>query len=415
MHCRNKILILCLIFLHTALYAQNKDELKLQKEKLLDEINYTTNLLNNIKSSKVKSLNYLNVLAIQIKKREQFLSALNAEFTLLDRKIRTTELSLEETLNEIKEEEAFLTNLKQEYSKMIYAAFRQKDSRNDIVFIISASDFNQAYKRILYLKQYASFRKSQAEKITESKNRLKSKNIELSLQKDNYIKESSSKKNLAKRKIKELESINLSKSEKQDLVKSLNKSEKVYKNKIKDKQKKTKKLDDQIRRIIEEEISKLNVDKSEKNIYSLTPEAIALSKEFSNNKGKLPWPLEKGVIIASYGKQKHSVFAGVETFNNGIDIATDPNSAVRAVFDGIVSRIFFIKGEGKAILINHGEFYSVYSGLADVSVKAAQKVASKEKIGVVSTNKDENKTQLHFEIWKGYEKADPASWLYNGY
>lgn len=415
MHCRNKILILCLMFLHTALYAQNKDELKLQKEKLLDEINYTTNLLNNIKSSKVKSLNYLNVLAIQIKKREQFLSALNAEFTLLDRKIRTTELSLEETLNEIKEEEAFLTNLKQEYSKMIYAAFRQKDSRNDIVFIISASDFNQAYKRILYLKQYASFRKSQAEKITESKNRLKSKNIELSLQKDNYINESSSKKNLAKRKIKELESINLSKSEKQDLVKSLNKSEKVYKNKIKDKQKKTKKLDDQIRRIIEEEISKLNLDKSEKNIYSLTPEAIALSKEFSNNKGKLPWPLEKGVIIARYGKQKHSVFAGVETFNNGIDIATDPNSAVRAVFDGIVSRIFFIKGEGKAILINHGEFYSVYSGLADVSVKAAQKVASKEKIGVVSTNKDENKTQLHFEIWKGYEKADPSSWLYNGY
>ena len=237
MHCHNKILIVCLIFLHTALYAQNKDELKLQKEKLLNEINYTTNLLNNIKSSKVKSLNYLNVLAIQIKKREQFLSALDAEFILLNSKIRTTELSIKETLNEIKEEEVFLTNLKEEYSKMIYASFKQKDSRNDIVFIISASDFNQAYKRILYLKQYASFRKSQGEKITESSNRLQSKNIELSLKKDNYIKESLSKKDLVKRKIKELESINLSKSEKQDLVKSLNKSEKFYKNKIKDKEK----------------------------------------------------------------------------------------------------------------------------------------------------------------------------------
>ena len=415
MHCHNKILIACLIFLHTALYAQNKDELKLQKEKLIDEINYTTNLLNNIKSSKVKSLNYLNVLATQIKKREQFLSALDAEFILLNSKIRTTELSIKETLNEIKEEEIFLTNLKAEYSKMIYASFKQKGSRNDIIFIISASDFNQAYKRILYLKQYASFRKSQSEKITESKNRLQSKNIVLSLKKDNYIKESLSKKDLVKRKIKELESINLSKSEKQDLVKSLNKSEKVYKNKINDKQKKTKKIDDKIRKIIEEEISKLKVDDSEKNIYGLTPESIALSREFSNNKGKLPWPLEKGVIISSYGKQKHSVFAGVETFNNGIDIATDPNSQVRVVFDGIVSRIFFIKGEGKAVLVNHGEFYSVYSGLADVSVKAGQKVVSKEKIGVVSTNKDENKTQLHFEIWKGYEKADPASWLYNAY
>lgn len=411
----NKTLILCLIFLHTALYAQNKDELKLQKEKLLDEINYTTNLLNNIKSSKVKSLNYLNVLATQIKKREQFLSALNAEFILLNRKIRTIELSINEISNEIKKEESFLTHLKSEYSKMIYAAFKQKDSRNDIIFIISASDFNQAYKRILYLKQYASYRMSQAEKITESKKKLQSKNIQLSLKKDNYIKESSSKKNLVKRKIKELESINFSKSEKQDLVKSLSKSEKAYKTKIKDKQKKTKKLDDQIRKIIEEEISKLSADKSEKNIYSLTPEAIALSREFSNNKGKLPWPLEKGVIITGYGKQKHAVLPGVETFNNGIDIATDPNSSVRVVFDGIVSRIFFIKGEGKAILVNHGEFYSVYSGLADVSVKSGQKLSSKEKIGIVSTNKDENKTQLHFEIWKGYEKADPASWLYNAY
>ena len=127
----------------------------------------------------------------------------------------------------------------------------------------------------------------------------------------------------------------------------------------------------------------------------------------------MPWPLLKGLIIGRYGKQQHVVFAGVETFNNGVDIATDKNADVRCVFDGTVSRIFFIKGEGKAILINHGEYFSVYSGLKEVKVKVGEKLLSKEKIGVVLTHEEENKTELHFEIWKGYEKQDPSKWLYN--
>ena len=142
---------------------------------------------------------------------------------------------------------------------------------------------------------------------------------------------------------------------------------------------------------------------------------MALSTEFNNNKGKLPWPLEKGVIVGGYGVQKHLVFNEVETFNNGIDIATDKNADVRVVFDGIISRIFFIKGEGRAVLVNHGEYYTVYSGLKDVAVKVGDKLFSKEKIGVVSTNKEDNKTELHFEIWKGYDKHNPSNWLFNAY
>ena len=145
----------------------------------------------------------------------------------------------------------------------------------------------------------------------------------------------------------------------------------------------------------------------------MTPEALALSSEFADNQGKLPWPLDKGVIISMYGKQKHILFSGIETVNNGIDIATDKDSDVRSVFDGIVSRIFFIKGEGKAVLVNHGEYFTVYSGLKEVKVKAGAKLLAKEKIGVVMTNEEENKTQLHFEIWKGYNKENPSNWLYN--
>ena len=185
---------------------------------------------------------------------------------------------------------------------------------------------------------------------------------------------------------------------------------------MQEKKVKAKQLENQIRKIIEEEIKKERIlaEKRNKDV-SLTPEAIALSKEFNNNKGKLPWPLSKGIIVQKYGKQKHPIFKGVETFNNGVDILTDKNAAVRTVFDGTVSRIFFIKGQGKAILINHGEYFSVYSGLKSVSVKAGDKLLAKENIGTVLTREIDNKTELHFEIWKGYDKNDPSKWLFKAY
>ena len=217
----------------------------------------------------------------------------------------------------------------------------------------------------------------------------------------------------------ELTIISDTKQEKQELINKLSKSEIVFKKQLQDKQKRAKKLDDQIRKIIEEEIRKAREKVKKKNgnddSYNLTPEALALSSEFNSNKGKLPWPLEKGVIVQRYGKQKHAVFAGIETFNNGIDIATDKKAIVRAVFDGTISRIFFIKGEGKAILMNHGEYFSVYSGLTEVSVKVGEKLLAKEKIGIVFTQEVEEKSELHFEIWKGYDKYDPSKWLYKAY
>jgi septal ring factor EnvC (AmiA/AmiB activator) len=301
---------------------------------------------------------------------------------------------------------------------MIYACFKKKGNRNDLMFIISAEDFNQAYKRIIYLKQYTSFRKNQAEKIIESKKELERQKADLNTQKNQLILESVLKKELISAKKNELTAISDVKQEKQELINKLSKSEKVFKKQLQNKQKRAKKLDDQIRKIIEEEIRKAREEAKKKtgnDSYSLTPEALALSSEFNSNKGKLPWPLEKGIIVQGYGKQKHVVFAGIETFNNGIDIATDKNAIVRAVFDGTISRIFFIKGEGKAILMNHGEYFSVYSGLTEVSVKVGDKLLAKEKIGTVLTQEIEEKTELHFEIWKGYDKHDPSKWLYKAY
>ena len=399
-------------------FSQTKDELKKQKTELEKEISYTTELLSKTKKNKTKSLNYLKVLESQIKSKEQLLITLHVEITLINKQIKKTERSIIDTEESILKKAENLQNLKDEYAKMIYAAYKQKGSRNDLMFIISSDDFNQAYKRIIYLKQYTTFRKNQSQKIIESQEELTIKKEKLAQQKDRLIEESATKSYLVSSKKDELESVNSTKDEKEQLVKKLSKSERLFKKKIQDKQKKSKELDDKLRKIIEEEIRKSREEAKKKNgddSFGLTPEALALSSEFNNNKGMLPWPLEKGIIVELYGKQKHAVFSAVETFNNGIDIATDKNSVVRVVFDGSISRIFFIKGEGKAILVNHGEYFTVYSGLKDVVVKVGDKVLSKEKLGVVLTQEVENKTELHFEIWKGYDKNDPSKWLYKAY
>ena len=404
------------IFLSLVLKGQTKDELKKQKLEIENEIKYTSELLNKNNANKTQSLNYLKVLKQKIKSHERLLITLNIEINLLDKSVKRTELAIYQATRAIALEEQNLKRLKDEYAKMIYAANKKKDSRNNIMFIISADDFNQAYKRILYLKQYSEFRKTQAIKIRRTHDDLIQKKENLSKQKVNLIKESAEKNRLVSVKKDELERVNIIKSEEQGLLKKVRKREIKFKNQLVAQKKKAEELDKKIRKIIEEEIrtareaAKRN---KEDNKYGLTPEALTLSSEFAKNQGKLPWPLEKGVVISTYGKQKHVVFSGVETFNNGIDIATERNTIVRAVFDGTISRIFFIKGEGKAILINHGEYFSVYSGLKEVQVKAGEKILAKEKIGVVITNEEENKTQLHFEIWRGYNKEDPSKWLYN--
>ena len=405
-------LILVFFCVSKLIMAQTKEDLKKQKLKIEKEINYTTDLLNKTKSNKTKSLSYLKALEVQLRNKEGFLIALNIELSLLNKKIKKNKDSIIKVEEEIKEEEGNLRKLKDEYAKMIYAAFKKKGNRNNIMFVFSADDFNQAYKRMLYLKQYSVFRKNQAIKIEKSKTQLVSKKKKLAQQKDSLTEEVAIKKLLVGSKKQELESINNHKEDKKDLIKKLSKSEKLFKKQLKDKQKKARELEEKIREIIKEEIAK---SREKNSNYNLTPEALALSSEFMNNKGRLPWPLEKGIIVGRYGTQKHVVFSGVETFNNGVDIATDKNADVRVVFDGTVSRIFFIKGEGKAVLINHGEYFSVYSGLKEVGVKTGEKLLSKEKIGVVITHKEEDKTELHFEIWKGYDRQNPSNWLYNAY
>lgn len=415
----NKIaLIIFFLIFFIKGFSQTKEILKQQKEALEKEIKYTNSLLEKTKKNKTKSLTYLTVLNTQIKNKEKYISILSLEIGFLQSQIRKVENKINGFDENIKKQEKEIILLTEEYAKMIYFANRNKANQNPIIFIISAKDFNQAYKRALFLKQYTSSRKNQIKKITEAKNALKNEKEEKKKTIKKLNNEEKQKERIVLEKKSEATKLALQKEEKNLLLKRLTNSEKIFQQQLQDQRKTAKDLDDKIRKIIEEEIKKareLAKKEAGTNEYKLTPENIELSNKFATNKGKLPWPLEKGVITQPYGKQKHKEFSNVETFNNGIDIATEKDAIIRSVFDGKVSRIFFIKGEGKAVLVNHGEYFTVYSGLKEVLVSAGDNVLTGEEIAVVSTIEKDQKTELHFEIWKGYEKQDPAKWLLSTY
>ncbi len=414
---RSSLIILALIF-NISVFAQNKEALKNQKELIERDIAYTSTLLEKTRDNKNTSINYLNFLDKKISSQERLIQILNIELNLLQKQIIRLQRKIESSEVLILKKEKEILKLKNDYGTMIYSLQKSKSNRNNLMFVISAENFNQAYKRLLYLKQYAKSRKSQANQISKNQDSL-ALNKELLISQQKLI---SNKMNenlllISDKKVK-LGTVIESKEEKKTIFAKLQKSEKLFKIKIQEQQKKALLLEQKIKKIIEEEIRKARESakkNSESSTISLTPEAKIISDKFIANKGSLPWPLDQGLIVRFFGKQKHRVFNEVETFNNGINIATNKNSNIRSVFDGKISRIFFIKGEGKAVLINHGEFFTVYSGLKEVFVKLGDKILAKEKIGVVLTDENDNKTELHFEIWKGYDKQDPSLWLFEAY
>ena len=411
----NIILLFFLSFFSFLSFSQNKQQLKEQKNNVEKEISFTVNLLEKTKANKKNSLKYLKVLDSKINNEDKLLKIMNMEVNLLKKQIVIAQKKINFSVSEIKRIEEDIIKLKDEYASMLYSLQKNRSSKNNLIFIVSSSTFNQAYKRVLYLKQYSQSRIKHFTKINITQDSLAAENANLAIQ---IIQLEADKKlsvDLINSKKVKIDDFTKTKIEKNLLVSNLSKSETMFKSKIKQQQLRAKELDDKIKEIIKEEI-RLAREKAEKingdNKFSLTPEALILSNEFSSNKGKLPWPLDQGIIVTKYGSQKHNVFKGVETFNNGINIATKKGVVVRSVFKGAISRIFLIKGEGKAVLINHGEYFSVYSGLAEVNVKIGDKIFSKEVIGKMSNDDLLSDAELHFEIWKGYDKQDPSLWLY---
>ena len=390
------VIALLLLVAGASFGQKSRKALEQKKSSLKKEIDYKNKLLRETKKSKKLSLNQLTLYRKKIANREALINTLKQEVNFIDQQIENTHLDIRDKENE-------LAMLKEEYAKMIYHAFKTKSSYHKLMFVFASENFNQAYKRLKYLQQYSDFRKRQAEMIVETQNELNAKIEELEQKKNK-------KENVIQSKKEENQNLDKDRAEKQKVFNELNSKEKELKNEIKKKQKESEKLQKAIQRIITEEIKKQA--KNNKGKFVLTPESQALSANFESNKGKLPWPTAKGIVTEYYGKHQHPELRGIYINNNGIDISTEKDATARSVFSGVVSGVIVLPGMGKAIMIRHGEYISVYSNLSDVFVQKGESVDLKQSIGKARTDASKGVTEVHFELWKGQTTLNPSGWLY---
>ena len=409
-----KYILILLFFLSSdLLFSQNKTKLEKEKQELEIKIKQTHSQLNKEKKKKNSALEQLQLSNKKIKQHNQLLNNLENTIKVQNSSIKKVEkqtLEIEENIL-IKEEELTLTQ--NTLSNIIYQTYVWKNTYNESFFLISSDDLNQLYKRKQYLNQLALNRKNQISKIKKIRKELEGVKQKLINEETELLKEEKRLEDIFSNKESENKILELEKNNNSKIVFEIKKNEQHYRNKLNEQKKEAKEIEEQIKKIIEEEIRKSREEAEKNNSGSpLTPEDLELSSNFTSNKGRLPWPLQKGIIVSSFGIQKNKAISGVETKNNGIDFSTDPGQNCRVIFDGKISRIFFIKGKGKAVLVNHGNYFTVYSGLENIVVKSGDKVISKQKIGTIITSETTKETQLHFEIWKGKETQNPVKWLY---
>ena len=411
------------VFFLMAIYSFNsfsqisdKQALQDKKAKIQKEIKLTNTLLQKAKKEKNQSVTTLNTLNKQIQSRQEIIQTLYLEVKMASIQIGNLKQQIQETQQSIIAQQDLLDTLKSEYALMIRHAYFNRNAYDRLAFVFSSESYNQAFKRLRYLQEYSQFRQKQAEEIKLAEQNLNDELSALKRQKVLLTVAKNEKTQSLESSQIEVGILDSEQSSQKTLLSKLRKKEKQLKKDLQSKQRLSKQLDQQIRKIIEEEIrlAKVKANK-ESDVLALTPEEQELADNFTANKGKLPWPVERGVIIERFGVQAHPVLRGIETFNNGVKITTEEGALIRAVFEGTVSRIIDIPGAGKAVILSHGDYFSVYSNLLEVSVKRGQSVLLKEKIGTVLTKTNTKESITELQIWKGSEKMDPSSWLFQAY
>ena len=371
-----------------------------QKKRLQQEIKQiNTILFSNIRKEK-SVVSKVEDLDLKISVRSQIVKVNNQQANLLTRQINVNQRDITNLRSELK-------NLKKDYANMIVKSYKSKSSQNRLMFLFSSADFLQAYKRIQYMKQYANFRKKQGEEISEKTQTIQNLNKTLLDQK--IIKEAL----VAENKIIQ-NTLMKERKFQQNLIRSIKSKSRSLTSEIKQKQRQSAAIDREIERLIREAIAASNklAGKASKNVFALTPEAKLLAKNFVANKGKLPWPVEKGVVTQRFGTQPHPLVKTTMIKSNGVTIATNPKSKARAVFDGEVMAILSFKGSNPAVLIKHGNFITTYKNIAKVYVRKGEKVKSKQSIGEIFTHPQSGKTTLQFSVFNELKPQNPKNWIY---
>jgi len=381
-------IVFCLAF---ASYGQTKKELEEQRMKTLEEISYVDNLLKETSKEKKESLSELNIIGKKLNLRENMVKGLQEEISLLNEKIGLNNLAVEMMEGDLKV-------LKKDYEKAVLSSFRSSKGNNKIAYILSAKDFNQGYKRVKYLQQVTKFRRQESELIQELKSEIEKSKRKME---EDLVRISE----LKTREEQQKYLLQGEQNRQQKIVKSLSSKEAQLQRELEEKKRIARRIETEINRIIDEE--RKNVAKTD-----MTPEMKLISDDFNENKGRLPWPVERGVVTSHFGAQKHPVLKYVTEDNSDIEITSSGDTPVRSIFKGEVARVFSIRGANMAVIIRHGKYLTVYQNIVGVRVKPGDKVETKQEIGkVFSDTENGNKAILKFYVFEERLKLDPELWI----
>ncbi|OAB31476.1 Septal ring factor EnvC, activator of murein hydrolases AmiA and AmiB [Flavobacterium fryxellicola] len=410
------LLSLIFICMTSLLWSQESQQEKLEERKaqIQKEIRENEKLLQSVKKKEKSAVNVVIVQSTKIKLKEKLISTTEKQTKLLNNDMYVNQVQI----NKLKKE---LADLKEDYAEMIVKSYKSRSAESRAMFLLSSENFLQAYKRAQYMKQYTSYRKAQGEEINIKSNKLTDFNQKLDVQK-------TAKKKLIAENEKERLSLENEKREQLKLVSVLKKDKNKISVEIKKRQQEYRTIDRQINKLIREAIAAANrkaaLEKAKANPSApvsraavssskieLTPESKIIADNFRSNRGRLPYPVEKGYISLGYGNQTHPLFNTITVHNSGVEITTDSGASARAVFGGEVTSVIVLSPVNKAVMIQHGDFFTVYQNLSSVNVSRGDKVSIKQSLGKVRTNGETGKTIIKFLILQNTTYNDPQSWL----
>ena len=389
-------LLLCFfLFIVTDLRSQSKKLLEKQKIEIQNEIKVIEQKLSNSSKKKGVIISNAEDLNYKIKLQQNLISNINNQLNLILNEIDDNEIQL----SNLKNKEL---SLKEELAKMLLIGYKKKSNLNKLMFIFSSSSFQQAYKRIQYFKQYANFQSKTLSKIKITSSEIENVIIALDSQKTNKQLLINENENIKKE-------LSIQFSDLNELIAEVNKDQKKYKNEIKEKQKLSREIDKKIEKLIREALAN---SKRNEGGFKLSEEAQLISKNFNANKGRLPSPVIRGNVVLGFGKQPHPIVKTATIQSNGVRIRTSSDVEARTIFDGQVYSIIVSKNNSRTVLIQHGNFFTVYKNLSQTYVSKGDKLKTKEVIGKIATDPLNGQTILSFSIFYNGVPQNPRTWIY---
>ena len=389
-------LALSTIQLNAQNYEARQKKLEAQKISLKKEINQINSLIADSRKKSKNLANELEDIQLKISVRDKLINVNNSQLNNLTNIISNQSDKLTDL-------EADLIKLKNEYEKIIYSSYKKRSTEMKLMFLFASENINQAFKRFQYFKQYSKYRKKQADKIVLIQSQIYNTIDSLSIRKNDKQKVIDENRIIK-------QTLNQEKNQQNRLFKNLIKSQKNYAIEINKKEKQTRLIDNEIKKLIQLAIAESNKDESSTN-FALTPEGRLISTNFQANKGRLPWPVKEGVVVRRFGTQPHPVVRTTTINSNGISLETSSRSVVYSVFDGEVLSVYGFSGGNPGVLIRHGKYISNYQNLSSIFVKKGDKINANDEIGIVFTNESTGKTVLKFNIFNELKPENPSIWL----